>query len=63
MNSLRQLLRQLEIQLLLAIGAFLLLSWPIISGDSYNLPQLYYYFFGCWALIPLLRLFDRPDGD
>jgi|GEM_PF-3731812 len=55
MNNLLQLMRQLEIQLLLAIIAFLLLSWPVITGKAYGLGQLYYYLFGVWALIPLLR--------
>ena len=64
MNNLKQLARQLEIQLLLAITTFLLLRWPIISGEAYGLSQLYIYFFGCWLLVPLiLCLFDRPSDD
>lgn len=54
MYRLLHLVRHLEIQLLLAVIAFLLLSWPVITGESYELAQLYYYLFGVWALIPLL---------
>lgn len=64
MNNLQRLLRQLEFQLLLAIATFLLLSWPIISGEDFSLSQLYFYFFGCWVLVPLVFcLFDRRNGS
>lgn len=55
MNDFFQAIHHVESQLLMALGAFLLLSWPVVTGNVYTLSNLYSYHMACWLILFFLQ--------
>jgi len=56
-------LQTIEVQLLLAISLFVIISWPVITQGSFTVAEIYYYIFSTWCILPLLQLLITRKSD